>query len=32
VEITGSKLGPVVNSDVNNWLVSWSAWQAKSAL
>ncbi|MDQ0377756.1 L,D-transpeptidase [Amycolatopsis thermophila] len=32
VEITGSKLGPVVNSDVMDWLVSWSAWQAKSAL
>ncbi|WP_435119070.1 L,D-transpeptidase [Amycolatopsis thermoflava] len=32
VEITGSKLGPVVTSDVMDWLVSWSAWQAKSAL
>ncbi|WP_116101270.1 L,D-transpeptidase [Amycolatopsis thermalba] len=32
VEITGSRLGPVVTSDVMDWLVSWSAWQAKSAL
>ncbi|NIH82904.1 L,D-transpeptidase [Amycolatopsis viridis] len=32
VEITGSRLGPVVNSDVMDWLVSWSAWRAKSAL
>ena len=31
VEITGSKLGPVVTSDVMDWLVNWSAWQAKSA-
>lgn len=32
VEITGSRLGPVVNSDVMDWLVSWNAWRAKSAL
>jgi len=32
VEVTGSRLGPVVNSDVNDWLFSWSAWQGKSAL
>ncbi|GAB3009311.1 transpeptidase [Amycolatopsis acidiphila] len=32
VEITGSRLGGPVNSDVMDWLVSWSAWQAKSAV
>lgn len=32
VEITGSRLPGPVNSDVMDWLVSWSAWQAKSAL
>ncbi|MTD56703.1 L,D-transpeptidase [Amycolatopsis pithecellobii] len=32
VEITGSRLGGPVNSDVMDWLVSWPAWKAKSAL
>lgn len=32
VEITGSRLGGPVNSDVMDWLVSWSAWQGRSAL
>ncbi|WP_236789811.1 Ig-like domain-containing protein [Amycolatopsis sp. GM8] len=32
VEITGSRLGGPVNSDVMDWLVSWSAWRGKSAL
>lgn len=32
VEITGSRLGSPVNSDVADWFVSWSAWQGKSAL
>jgi lipoprotein-anchoring transpeptidase ErfK/SrfK len=31
VEITGSQLAGPVNSDVMDWLVSWSAWQGKSA-
>lgn len=32
VEITGSRLPGPVNSDVMDWLLSWSAWRAKSAL
>ncbi|TNC28541.1 L,D-transpeptidase [Amycolatopsis alkalitolerans] len=32
VEITGSRLAGPVNSDVMDWLVSWSAWRGKSAL
>lgn len=32
VEITGSRLGGPVNSDVMDWLVPWPAWQAKSAV
>lgn len=32
VEITGSRLGPVVTSDVMDWLVDWPSWKAKSAI
>ncbi|GAA4659111.1 MULTISPECIES: L,D-transpeptidase [Amycolatopsis] len=32
VEITGSRLAGPVTSDVMDWLVSWPAWRAKSAL
>lgn len=32
VEITGSRLGPVVASDVMDWLVDWSSWKSRSAL
>jgi lipoprotein-anchoring transpeptidase ErfK/SrfK len=32
VEITGSQLGPVVASDVMDWLLDWPAWKAKSAV
>ena len=32
VEVTGSRLGPEVASDVMDWLVDWPAWKAKSAL
>ncbi|MFI5583879.1 Ig-like domain-containing protein [Amycolatopsis sp. NPDC051758] len=31
VEITGSKLGAPMNSDVKDWNFSWSAWQAMGA-
>lgn len=32
VEISGSRLGPVIRSDVMDWLVDWPTWKAKSAL
>jgi lipoprotein-anchoring transpeptidase ErfK/SrfK len=32
VEITGSKLGGPINSDVMDWLLDWKTWQSKSAL
>lgn len=32
VEISGSALGPVTNSDVMDWLVDWPTWKGKSAI
>ncbi|HKS48392.1 MAG TPA: Ig-like domain-containing protein [Amycolatopsis sp.] len=32
VEVSGSRLGSPVNSDVMDWLVDWPTWKAKSTL